>query len=309
MRLSHVEGVLKIEVSPRSCSVVGFRLPGHSHSESTARSSIKVFSVKSASRLRRYLINCTSKYVTSFTLTLPSFDLDGRLFKERFDVFAKSLQRSYPVGFSLCWVLEFTQKGIPHLHCLFTHRIPYGYLAYLWAEVWSGFVSDTTYCKMIHASCRIEAVVDYEQSVHYLSYLYKESQKAVPDGFSGVGRFWGVRGIRSVVAADTFEIPFFHVTSEGLFADMKVEVRRVCDALEGHTGLRVSVAELETESGRRLLYGSTHSYGRRDGMFSAAVYYLRKTLFDFYVRPGFVPLLFSVAPEFDEALEQLVLYD
>lgn len=35
-------------------------------------------------------------------------------------------------------------------------------------------------------------------------YAAKLTQKSVPEGYENVGRFWGVTGVRSVLAADTY---------------------------------------------------------------------------------------------------------
>ena len=284
MKRQHVEGTLRIRVSEKSIEAVGFLIQGKGSSyeepDRSKRGSITEFSSHSATRLRRYLVNTSIDYISFITLTLPESllcGMSGILFKERFDVFCKALKRKF-ADLSLVWVLEFTRKGMPHLHCLCNTFVSKSFLSSLWSSVWSEFVDDKTYDDMLVASTSVKSINNYQESIEYLCYLYKDKQKVVPASFLAVGRFWGIRGRRAVVAADTYEIPVYAVSIEGMKETFKDEIANLNEQLSSCGVEPIVVIDINDY----VSYGCVVN-SKRNRNFYDVQWKLRSLLLDYYV--------------------------
>ena len=84
--------------------------------ESKKRDKVTMFSAASKRRLE-FLIRNTAEHWHGFiTLTYPAgFTCDGKKVKRDINLFNNWLRKC---GIHYIWVLEFTQKGTPHMHYL-----------------------------------------------------------------------------------------------------------------------------------------------------------------------------------------------
>lgn len=127
------------------------------------------------------------------TLTYPAeMPLNGRLIKRHWKAMRMWIIRRSRRGF---WFLEF-QKNTkqPHYHVLLTGNIDYKEVARAWWRI-VGYWSQDHF----KAGTRIERLKkDHAALMYVLKYASKSEQKEVPEGFEGVGRFWGLFGGLSV---------------------------------------------------------------------------------------------------------------
>jgi len=183
----------------------------------TVRSSISGFSASSACRMRRYLRVATSEYRYMLTLTYPGFySSDGKESKEHLRKFLQELKREQAraesIGSYRCtleqgnpyssfWFLEFQSRGAPHFHILTTHEFNKKWISRKWFEIVG---SDDI--RHLQAGTNFEKIRLGRAGIasYAAKYAAKNIQKVVPDGYDNVGRFWGVSGDKSTVAADTF---------------------------------------------------------------------------------------------------------
>ncbi len=126
------------------------------------------------------------------TLTYPrEFPADGRLVKQHWDNMRRWLTRRGVAG---AWFMEFQARGAPHFHCFLTGEVPKQEVAAAWYRI-VGSGDD----RHLRAGTRVEALRELHAAGAYAAkYLKKQEQKDVPDGFSSVGRFWGLFGGLSV---------------------------------------------------------------------------------------------------------------
>ncbi len=132
----------------------------------------------------------------------------GRVFKRHMEAFKKRLDRvlaQYGVHhWSALWFLEFQQRGAPHLHlivfdCVLSRDVLAGLRR--WAgSAWSDVVGNPDQVEARkHRGAGTQ--VARMKSPHFgyaVKYATKMEQKAVPDEFRGVGRFWGVWNYKAV---------------------------------------------------------------------------------------------------------------
>jgi len=197
----------------------GAKPTGNLHPE--ARDKIKAFSGNSSRRMARYLAVCCAEYRNMVTLTIPNIEADGKAFKAAVDRF---LRWAIPAmdgpaeTKSAFWFLEFQDRGAPHLHLLVTGFIHKDKLSEKWAMIWAQSLFDRgvlpyNECaavagNMMKTATRVEALRGsrLRACAYACKYARKGEQKVVPPSYEDVGRFWGVRGLRAVVAATTFAV-------------------------------------------------------------------------------------------------------
>jgi len=175
--------------------VFGHYLVGMANRDGS-RSEVSELSRASTWRMVNYLKSSKAEYINMTTLTYPAeFPADGELVKSHLDKF---LGRFMKMNESACWFLEFQKRGAPHFHILHTDNVPKGVVALDWAwangEWWS-----------IRTMTRVERLRKARGGViaYAVKYAGKAAQKDVPEEYSNVGRFWGVRGNRSVWCASS----------------------------------------------------------------------------------------------------------
>jgi hypothetical protein len=126
------------------------------------------------------------------TLTYPGqFSTDGREVKRHWANMRRWLARR---GVGGAWFMEFQARGAPHFHCFLTGEVPKEDVAAAWYQIVAS--GDERH---LRAGTRIEALRELHAAGAYAAkYLKKQEQKDVPEGFSDVGRFWGLFGGLSV---------------------------------------------------------------------------------------------------------------
>jgi len=112
---------------------------------------------------------------------------------------------------SIFWFLEFQKRGAPHFHFFVTH--PPGSaihdpqaeaLARIWiASNWYDVVGSND-IKHLSAGTQFDKLKHGRNgTISYAAkYARKAEQKKVPEEYKGVGRFWGVSGLRRTLSAD-----------------------------------------------------------------------------------------------------------
>ncbi len=110
-----------------------------------------------------------------WTLTLREREFDSpadrvRYIRAVFNKLREYLRRKYGTPPNYVCILEFTKRGIPHLHLLFDRRIPHGWMSATWDKLGAGYV---VWVKQ----------VTIRKVVRYLSkYLTKELLLSAPKG-------------------------------------------------------------------------------------------------------------------------------
>lgn len=187
------------------------------------RGRIARFSAGSGRRLVRYLRAASAAYSGMVTLTWPSWaSPSGPEVKRCLRSLIERLRRRVAADGggtleqrgseasgslrSMCWFIEFTARGTPHIHAFVDFWIDRSWLARNWAEVCAvGEKGSVEFDAHVAAGTRIEKIASGRAGlVRYAAkYAAKQGQKVVPEGFGWVGRFWGIVGSREVVAATT----------------------------------------------------------------------------------------------------------
>jgi hypothetical protein len=147
------------------------------------------------------------------TLTLPHVETDGALFKEKLDRFLVAVMKNAPEHASVTWFLEFQRRGAPHVHMLTNFKIKKDWVSAAWARLWKDRLvairgaeaAETISAVMEKVSTRVEWLRSAAVMKKYATkYSAKTDQKDVPENYTHVGRFWGIRGDRTRVAAATY---------------------------------------------------------------------------------------------------------
>ena len=147
------------------------------------------------------------------TLTVAEhYSVDGGAFKSALEGwlswFIRAIQRSavassMPAGSgSLCWFVEFQRRGAPHVHVLYTHRIEWEPAMQKWVDgiIERGVCSEKDRLLLQKASTKFEKLRKVAAMSGYVAkYACKSDQKELPEGYEWIGRWWGVRGLRSSV--------------------------------------------------------------------------------------------------------------
>lgn len=181
------------------------------------RGIVSVFSSSARRRLLRFCAASMAQYTTLLTVTLPHIETDGRVFKERLDRLLKYLRAAAADNFpgqvwSALWVLEFQKRGAVHAHLLLTHPIDMVRIRERWVALWASRIAEIfpataaeVLDKMGRASTFIETIRDRGHALSYCGkYASKTASKSVICG-RDFGRWWGVRGERSVEERDVLQ--------------------------------------------------------------------------------------------------------
>jgi hypothetical protein len=204
------------------------------------RSDVTHFSASSGQRMRRYLRECFVDYSAMVTLTYPGiYSANGGIVKEHLRRFLQEVRRQYirdkydPDLFSAFWFLEFQERGAPHFHIFFTFLPDKNFISRKWYEI-----VDSEDERHLRAGTRTEVLHRGRAgTISYASkYAAKAEQKAVPDGYLKVGRFWGVWGNRNLMSADTYVTA--RQSRDGKVATIEKSINR-----EVHTALRIGKAK------------------------------------------------------------------
>jgi hypothetical protein len=157
---------------------------------------------KKIPRDRQYLITLTYEIEA-----YKQYENDGRAVKNQLDVFFRELgdfMKCYKVAWSAVWVLEF-QKNThnPHFHMVvILDKNIHSKGRTIWLlRQWI----KPTWSRIIGGSEKSERVGTDVQGIkhsvigYFAKYCGKEGiQKKVPEGYEGIGRFWGIRGRKAL---------------------------------------------------------------------------------------------------------------
>jgi hypothetical protein len=159
------------------------------------RKTIEEFSRGSCSRMTETARNVDS-LVTMFTFTYPlDFPCDGRVVKEHLSKLRKWLTYR---GLGAFWFLEFQRRGAPHFHMFATGEVEKEALSLAWYKI-VGSEDE----KHLRAGTKVERIKKPHAIAAYAAkYAAKVEQKTVPEGYEGVGRFWGTFGGVKVIPVD-----------------------------------------------------------------------------------------------------------
>lgn len=195
------------------------------------RREIEKFSKSSRRRMQRYIRCSASTYRALGCVTYPAgFEVDGLQASQHLENLWLRWSRlkaktgdGQTVAPSWFWFMEFTSKGQVHFHFATTHYIPKAWLAKAWAEV-------TKTGNKFHESAgtRIESLRAGKRglSAYAAKYAAKQEQKAVPEGFGKVGRFWGIMGNRTMLAYTVT-----YTLDDCEYRRISSAVIRACDAI------------------------------------------------------------------------------
>lgn len=194
------------------------------------RCKISGFSAGSRRNMCRYLRSSVAEYKSFGTLTYPASDTVKYDFKRDFKVFCDRVRREFCSVdgniFSMFWFVEFTKLGTPHLHFYCNQFIPHEWLSRNWASVCSldNQEHETAGTSIQSLPKGRDFFVKYASK-----YAWKQEQKDLPPLYENekIGRWWGVVGLRQVVAAATRVEPWEYV---GFAVVDLVESVRKCGA-------------------------------------------------------------------------------
>lgn len=180
------------------------------------RSFVSKFSESSRKRLLRFCSASVARFTTLLTLTIPHVEVSGPIFKVMLDRVLVWLEAQAEASFpgqswTALWVMEFQGRGAAHIHILLTHPIDKDRVREKWAALWKKRVMELCgqeiFERMRAAACNVERLSQRHHALDYVCrYAGKEEQKTIPSGLGGFGRWWGVRGDRSVELRDCLEV-------------------------------------------------------------------------------------------------------
>ena len=205
--------MMQVKIRPGCITAGVVNIGPRSASADKVRGSVESFTDSSRRRLLSWLACAKPSYRIMVTLTVPHLEKDGAVFKNRLDRFLVAVMRNAPENGSVTWFLEFQKRGAPHVHMLTNFKIKKDWVAEKWTRLWEERLKDllghtggeTAAIHMRNASTRVEWLRSASVMKKYASkYSAKTNQKEVPEDYAHVGRFWGIRGDRTRVAAATY---------------------------------------------------------------------------------------------------------
>jgi hypothetical protein len=179
------------EVYPQAVKIVRKKYVSNDKPEPPPRSEISGFSDSSKRRLRFLAGNTTVPLVSQFSLTYHNSKPDGKTVKKHLNSWLQRIRTRFPEIHYL-WILEFQTRGVPHFHVFLSlpHDLPG--LRNILAVNWNRIAEPESDEHLRFHNHKNNFIKWDMYSAGYLcKYLDKEHQKAVPVGFTGVGRFWG----------------------------------------------------------------------------------------------------------------------
>jgi hypothetical protein len=166
------------------------------YSKGGKRKAISSFTWGSKKRLRFQAANAFPALISVFAMTYHERLPQGRQVKADLHNFLVQVKNEYR-GIKYLWILEFQERGFPHIHVFFTKEYSakfHVFCAKLWNRV-SGEVGSFDHLK-VHLHQKQFIPWEMRSAGYLTKYLDKEHQKRVPEGFLDVGRFWGAsRGL------------------------------------------------------------------------------------------------------------------
>ena len=167
------------------------------YQEQATRGKITKLSRKSLSKLAFVAQVTAHRFQSILTLTFCKVVKSGRLVKTALKMVLGYLQTIHP-GIEWLWWLEFQKRGSPHFHILLSENVSretHILLAVKWAELQQ--LNDKEWLKAYNVTAHRnswEALRSKDGAAGYVTqYAKKKHQKEVPEGYTNVGRFWGIK--------------------------------------------------------------------------------------------------------------------
>lgn len=180
------------------------------------------------------LFNSTCDWFAFGTLTYPAeFPNDGLKVRRDRRRFGEWLRKH---GFKFATVLEFQDRGAPHIHFVVDKFLPKDDLSKIWFQIVGS--GDQRH---LAAGTSIEFCGTSDQAISYMAAVYaakKDKQKEVPPGYKNVGRFWTTsRGLVKPVST-SIDLPTPEVKAKvrtlRKVCVSKIRVKRVQPAHDEH---------------------------------------------------------------------------
>lgn len=191
----------------------------------------------------------------------------GRIFKAHMDALRKRLDRKLQqLGvhqWAALWFLEFQSRGAPHVHlivfdCVIDAKKRKALRS--WAgRAWAGIVGNPSKIeKEKHLKSGTQIAKMKKSHFGYAKkYAAKMEQKTVPDGFQGVGRFWGVWNCKRAVPV-VLDVDYSRLNVEDA-AWVSYLVSSVLRTVEPYSPRFLVTRQQRTE--RAILHGIKHKIG------------------------------------------------
>ena len=194
--------------------------------ERTKRGRISGFSKPSKRRLTHVSRNSGWMIRSQIALTYhekrPKNGIDV---KRHLKLLIECIRREFP-KFDYLWILEFQESGQPHYHIF--SNIPHTTKRFhnFVATHWNRITEESKTHLMFHSHYRNFCKWDMGSGSYLVkSYLSKEKQKMVPDGFENVGRFWG--SSRSMTPTSQICVGGYHVGFDTLIKAVRTMSKRM----------------------------------------------------------------------------------
>lgn len=156
------------------------------------RKRVTGFSREARNRARNFLGTVDRRVLPLLvTLTYPgSFDRDPATWKRHLDTVWKRVERAYGEA-SCVWVLEFQKRSAPHYHLLVWGISDVVEFRRFLSEAWYEVVGSTDERHFRAGTQVVRARSSGAVTGYIASYIGKADQKNLPEGYEGVGRWWG----------------------------------------------------------------------------------------------------------------------
>lgn len=190
--ISQRSTVQSVLLYPSSVKVLREKYPSaKSDNPPPVRSGIEGFSDSSRRRLRFLAGNTSVKLISQFCLTYHKTCPDGATVKKHLNSWLTRLRTRFP-EVAYLWVLEFQTRGVPHFHVWLNLPSDLPGLRNILAKSWNRIAEpdNETHLKFHNHKSNFIPWEMYNPS-YACKYLDKQSQKSIPAGFVGCGRFWG----------------------------------------------------------------------------------------------------------------------
>ena len=184
--------VALVEIYPRGVRLIREKIATLSSAGiGGKRADISSFTNQSKRRLRWCASNASPALVSQFGMTYHNANPDGRTCKKHLHAFLVALRRKYGrVGY--LWILEFQSRKVAHFHLWLTLPQDTEGLHEFLASTWHRIAEpESEWHDTFHRRRKNFIQWSMQGGSYLCKYLEKEYQKAVPEGFTGLGRFWG----------------------------------------------------------------------------------------------------------------------
>lgn len=154
------------------------------------RAAITSFSESSKRNLKFKAANAFPHLISQFCLTYHEHFHQGDTVKQHLNQWLTELRQRFP-SVKYLWILEFQTRGFAHFHVFLNLPKDTPSLHRHMAESWNRITEEGDTHLAFHQHEKNFITWEMGSGSYLTKYLDKEAQKSVPEGFTGVGRFWG----------------------------------------------------------------------------------------------------------------------